>query len=116
MSNFGTELTAAKILSRRTWLSGMTRGGKDLAIVRSVIELAHNLGLETVAEGVEDSPTREALVELGCDQAQGYYFGRPMSAHELGVMVKASMVGQAGLSEIATGDPSHPPALRMIVN
>ena len=47
-------------------------------IVRSTIELAHALGLTTVAEGVEDQPTYEALTALGCDRMQGYHIARPM--------------------------------------
>jgi diguanylate cyclase len=45
--------------------------------VRSTIELAHSLGLVLVAEGVEDAGAARLLGEMGCDFAQGYYFGRP---------------------------------------
>jgi diguanylate cyclase (GGDEF)-like protein len=55
----------------------------DDTIVRSVIDLGHNLGLHVVAEGVEDAPTMDRLLELGCDSAQGYHFGAPMDADEL---------------------------------
>ncbi|MBI3563531.1 MAG: EAL domain-containing protein [Gammaproteobacteria bacterium] len=51
---------------------------RNAAIVRSTIELAHNLGLEVTAEGVEDAVTLQALTALGCDEAQGYHIGRPM--------------------------------------
>jgi EAL domain-containing protein (putative c-di-GMP-specific phosphodiesterase class I) len=50
---------------------------RDAAIVRSTIELAHSLGLVLVAEGVEDLESAELLRAMGCDVAQGYYFGRP---------------------------------------
>ncbi|GAA4350853.1 hypothetical protein GCM10023145_14180 [Angustibacter luteus] len=53
------------------------------AIVRSLVELAHNLGLTVVAEGVEDDDTREALRDLGCDEGQGYGIGRPVPAAQL---------------------------------
>jgi diguanylate cyclase len=43
-----------------------------------VIELAHNLDLRVIAEGVEDQPTVELLQSLGCDYAQGFHLGRPM--------------------------------------
>jgi EAL domain-containing protein (putative c-di-GMP-specific phosphodiesterase class I) len=49
----------------------------DLAIVRSVVELGHNLGLKVVAEGVEDSAAWDQLAQLGCDMAQGYFLARP---------------------------------------
>jgi EAL domain-containing protein (putative c-di-GMP-specific phosphodiesterase class I) len=51
--------------------------------VRSTIELAHNLGLELVAEGVEDQETLELLAALGCDLAQGFHLARPMPADDL---------------------------------
>jgi EAL domain-containing protein (putative c-di-GMP-specific phosphodiesterase class I) len=52
----------------------------DAIIVRSVIDLGHNLGLQTVAEGIEDLETWEQLTNLGCDSAQGYFLARPMPA------------------------------------
>jgi EAL domain-containing protein (putative c-di-GMP-specific phosphodiesterase class I) len=52
-------------------------------IVRSTIDLGHNLGLHVVAEGVENRATWEQLAALGCDTAQGYHLGRPMPATEL---------------------------------
>jgi diguanylate cyclase (GGDEF)-like protein len=55
----------------------------DDTIVRSVIDLGHNLGLHVVAEGVEDSGTLERLRALGCDSAQGYHLGMPMPAADL---------------------------------
>jgi diguanylate cyclase (GGDEF)-like protein len=52
-------------------------------IVRSTIDLAHNLGLTVTAEGVEDAHTLHTLTELGCDQVQGFHFSRPVSADTL---------------------------------
>jgi len=63
-------------------------------IVQSTIDLGHNLGLEVVAEGVEDAWTLSLLQPLGCDTAQGYYFTRPRDAQEF-----TTWLGQA----IATG-------------
>ena len=51
---------------------------RDDVLVRSIIELAHNLGLSVVAEGVESASQVERLRELNCDAAQGYHLGRPM--------------------------------------
>jgi EAL domain-containing protein (putative c-di-GMP-specific phosphodiesterase class I) len=55
-------------------------GAEDTAIVRSTADLAHNLGLNVVAEGVENQWTLDLLSTFGCDQAQGYHIARPMPA------------------------------------
>jgi EAL domain-containing protein (putative c-di-GMP-specific phosphodiesterase class I) len=52
-------------------------------IVRSLIDLAHNLELSVVAEGVESEPVWSALQHLGCDCAQGWYIGKPVAAEDL---------------------------------
>jgi EAL domain-containing protein (putative c-di-GMP-specific phosphodiesterase class I) len=57
----------------------MDRNPDDETIVRSTIDLAHNLGLRVVAEGVERPEVWDILRELGCDVGQGYLFGFPMS-------------------------------------
>ncbi|WP_312517693.1 bifunctional diguanylate cyclase/phosphodiesterase [Massilia sp.] len=54
--------------------------GADAAIVQAVIGLGHNLGLQVIAEGVETSAQRCLLCDWGCDQIQGYHYGRPMDA------------------------------------
>src|SRR5262249_43808202 len=54
----------------------------DQAIVGSTIALSKQLGLTVVAEGIEDSDTAEFLARMGCDEGQGYYFGRPLPAVE----------------------------------
>jgi len=64
----------------RSFVSPMLRDESDLIIVRSTINLGHDLGLRIIAEGVEDSATLDQLAELGCDLAQGYHVSRPMPA------------------------------------
>jgi EAL domain-containing protein (putative c-di-GMP-specific phosphodiesterase class I) len=64
----------------RSFVAGLGKNVEDDAIVQAVIGLAHALGLETVAEGVETDEQLEALRQLGCDFAQGYYFTHPGSA------------------------------------
>ncbi len=64
----------------RTFIGGLLTNSDDAAIVRSVIQLAHDLGLEVVAEGVELREQAYALAQLGCDIIQGYYYSRPISA------------------------------------
>jgi diguanylate cyclase (GGDEF)-like protein len=63
----------------RTFLSGMASSEQDLAIVRSIIDLGHNLGCKVVAEGVEDAAAWGLLETLGCDAGQGYHISRPLS-------------------------------------
>jgi diguanylate cyclase (GGDEF)-like protein/PAS domain S-box-containing protein len=93
IDDFGTGYSSLSLLRRlpvgelkidRTFVKGMDgNGGEDTAIVRSTSELAHNLGLSVVAEGVEDQKTLDALTRMGCDHAQGYHIARPMPADEL---------------------------------
>jgi diguanylate cyclase (GGDEF)-like protein len=64
----------------RSFVTPMLHDENDLIIVRSTINMAHDLGLNTIAEGVEDASTLTELDELGCDQVQGYYFSKPVPA------------------------------------
>jgi diguanylate cyclase (GGDEF)-like protein len=63
----------------RTFIKGLTSDAEDAIIIESATELAHNLGLSIVAEGVEDQETLNALQTLGVDVAQGFHLGRPMA-------------------------------------
>ena len=62
----------------QSFVRGMNENEEDLVIVRSTIDLAHNLGLQVVAEGIETAQHIEVLQELGCDIGQGFHIGRPM--------------------------------------
>ena len=88
IDDFGAGFTSLPYLSRltigelkldRTFLQQLTEGrqDRDLALIRSTIELAHALGLKVVAEGVEEQATLQILSRLGCDMAQGFHIGRP---------------------------------------
>jgi diguanylate cyclase (GGDEF)-like protein/PAS domain S-box-containing protein len=72
------------------FVSQMLKSEPDAIIVTSTINLAHNLGLIVVAEGVECRDTLEKLREIGCDQAQGYYIGLPMCAEVAGQWMAAA--------------------------
>jgi len=63
----------------------------DLIMVRSTIDLAHQLGLSVVAEGTEDWTTIGRLAELGCDYAQGFGIGRGMSFEELRALAQSPL-------------------------
>jgi diguanylate cyclase (GGDEF)-like protein/PAS domain S-box-containing protein len=78
-----TRLPMHQIKIDRSFVSQMLHGGDDAVIVRSIVDLGHNLGLAVVAEGVEDQLTLAALAALGCDQAQGFLISRPVPADEL---------------------------------
>ena len=56
----------------------MLESEKDMAIVRAVIDLAHNFSLKVVAEGVENQAIANALAEMRCDILQGYFFDKPL--------------------------------------
>src|SRR3569833_1102807 len=58
----------------------MLDNNEDLVIVRSTVDLAHNMGRRVVAEGVESQAVLNMLIELGCDMAQGYHISRPVTA------------------------------------
>ena len=99
IDDFGIGSTSLRLLGRlpvhelkidRSFVMGMAgnktkdpgaeeTGAEDTAVVRFAADLAHNLGLTVVAEGVEDQWTLDLLATFGCDQAQGYHIARPMS-------------------------------------
>jgi diguanylate cyclase (GGDEF)-like protein/PAS domain S-box-containing protein len=100
IDDFGTGYSSLSYLQRfpvdllkvdRSFVSGVTHGQGDAAIVRGVIDLAHRLGLTAVAEGVESSDQVDTLRELGCERAQGYLLGRPAN----GPAQTAFLAGQA---------------------
>lgn len=72
----------------RSFVLGMTESPEGLAIVSSIIALAHSLGLEVVAEGVETEEQAQLLRLLACDQAQGYLFSRPLPADQIADLLR----------------------------
>ncbi len=79
-------VTAVKI--DKSFVLDMITNADSATIVRSTIDLAHSLGLKAVAEGVENGETLERLAEFGCDEAQGYFIGRPMPEEEMARWLK----------------------------
>lgn len=77
------ELPVDAIKIDKSFVIQMVRNKGDMAIVRSTIELAHNLDLEVVAEGVETREILDRLEEISCDTAQGYFISRPIPAESL---------------------------------
>ena len=72
------KLLVAKIKIDKSFVIDMGTQEKDEMIVRATIDLAHNLGLSAVAEGVENQQAWDKLQELGCDSAQGYHMSKPL--------------------------------------
>ncbi|HEX6460156.1 MAG TPA: bifunctional diguanylate cyclase/phosphodiesterase [Thermoleophilaceae bacterium] len=77
------DLPVRELKIDRSFVMAMNADTRNRIIVRSTIELARNLGLRTVAEGIEDLETFERVRELGCELAQGYYMSRPVPFNEL---------------------------------
>ncbi len=76
-------LPVTEVKADRSFVGTMTQVRDDAVIVRSIIELAHNLSIAVVAEGVEDEATMDLLIEYGCDVGQGWHFARPMAGELL---------------------------------
>jgi EAL domain-containing protein (putative c-di-GMP-specific phosphodiesterase class I) len=78
-----TQFPVSALKIDRSFVRDMSRDRNDATIVRTVIEMGHNLGFTVIAEGVETEEQATLLQRLGCEQAQGYLFGHPMPAEEL---------------------------------
>jgi len=89
VDNFGTghtsmahirNLPVDELKIDRSFVTELPDNRKDVAIVRATIELAHSLGIEVLAEGVESRPAMRWLANMGCERAQGFLISRPMPA------------------------------------
>ena len=99
IDDFGTGYSSLAYLKRlpvdelkidKSFVMEMEENENDAVIVRSTIDLAHNLGLKVTAEGVETQDAWDTLSILGCDQSQGYFMGRPMSVEKLDQWLRES--------------------------
>jgi len=66
----------------KSFISDMCENATDRAVVKTIVELGHNLNCKVVAEGVEDKETLEKLMILKVDKIQGYYFSKPIPSHD----------------------------------
>lgn len=96
IDDFGTGYSSLSLLRRlplnelkidKSFVDNMTTNAQDRVIVRSTIDLAHNLGLEVVAEGVETEAQASALEELGCDIIQGFLISEPIAGDKLAAWI-----------------------------
>jgi diguanylate cyclase (GGDEF)-like protein len=100
IDDFGTGYSSLSYLRRlpvhglkidQSFMTGLGNGEDD-ALVRSIIDLAHNLGLSVIAEGVESEAVWRRLIALGCDAAQGYFISRPASAEQIAAWMSGRAV------------------------
>jgi diguanylate cyclase (GGDEF)-like protein len=108
MDDFGTgysslsqlrQLPIDEVKIDKSFVLGMSTSQGESFIARSIIELAHNLGLRVVAEGVEDEVTRKLLTEMGCDKLQGFLVSRPLPDDRL----ESWLLARTGVRSAAPG-------------
>jgi EAL domain-containing protein (putative c-di-GMP-specific phosphodiesterase class I) len=99
IDDFGTGYSSLAYLTRfpvsalkidRSFVANALEVRAHAAIVRAIIEMAHTLGFIVIAEGVETEGQASLLRALGCEQAQGYFFARPMPEADLRTLISAS--------------------------
>ncbi|WP_024876377.1 putative bifunctional diguanylate cyclase/phosphodiesterase [Saccharomonospora piscinae] len=86
------QLPVDQVKIDKSFVFGMGTDLGDLAVVRSIVELGHSLGLTVVAEGVEEDLARDQLEAMGCDVAQGYLISRPLAEDRLEAWLQARTV------------------------
>ncbi|HZA16819.1 MAG TPA: bifunctional diguanylate cyclase/phosphodiesterase [Pseudonocardiaceae bacterium] len=101
VDDFGTGYSSLAYLRRlpvdevkidKSFVLGLASDLGDLAVVRAIVDLGHSLGLIVIAEGVEQDVTRDQLVEMGCDVAQGFLISRPLRADRFDAWLAARTV------------------------
>jgi EAL domain-containing protein (putative c-di-GMP-specific phosphodiesterase class I) len=106
--DFGTGYASVSYLTRypvsrikidRTFVGKISDEAQDAAIVRSLIAMAHNLGLEVIAEGVETRAQAEFLLNEQCQEEQGFLYARPLPASEFEAFLRSRRV--AGLERVS---------------
>jgi diguanylate cyclase (GGDEF)-like protein len=107
IDDFGTGYSSLSYLKRlpvdevkidKSFVLNMQDDENDAVIVRSIVDLARNLGLRVVAEGVETRNTWKALRDMGCDMAQGYVISQPLPADQLGAWLEAMTPTPVGIA------------------
>lgn len=92
IDDFGTGYSSLAYLQKlpvhavkidKSFVLDMATNSSNIAIIRSTLDLGHNLGLQVIAEGVENIESCSRLKSMGCDMAQGYYFSRPVPAERI---------------------------------
>jgi CheY-like chemotaxis protein len=107
------ELPLDEVKIDRSFVSRLTRDPQTSSIVRAAVDLSHALGLDAVAEGVEDEATLERLTLLGCDRAQGYFIARPMPADAVLPWLQRFVTAPVMISAPIALDPTIPLEVRV---
>lgn len=84
-----TRLAVDKLKIDQSFVRSMVDVPANAAIIRAIIQMAHSLGLKAIAEGVEDDPARQFLLANHCDEAQGYWFSKPLAAEAFAELLEA---------------------------
>jgi EAL domain-containing protein (putative c-di-GMP-specific phosphodiesterase class I) len=99
IDDFGTGYSSLSYLHRfplntlkidRSFVSRMDAEGENSEIVQTIITLAHNLGLDVIAEGVETADQMEQLRSLGCEAGQGFFFSKPLDSDSARALIAAT--------------------------
>ena len=107
IDDFGTGYSSLSYLHRfpvnylkidRSFVSRMTDENDNAEIVRTIVTLARNLGMEVIAEGVETQEQHEQLKALGCEYGQGYLFSRPVDTAAVPALLAKELAREAGLN------------------
>ena len=109
IDDFGTGYSSLSYLSKlpldslkidRSFVSRMTGSAEAVSIVSTIITLGHGLKLKVIAEGVETEEQSQLLTRLGCDEAQGFLFAKPLPGERIEALLAEAAAGESGAETI----------------
>jgi diguanylate cyclase (GGDEF)-like protein len=113
IDDFGTGYSSLAYLKRlpvqelkidKSFVMNMERDADDSKIVRSTIDLGHNMGLRVVAEGIESEAVWTLLAAMGCDQGQGYFMSKPLPSNQIAAWIAAWRPPESALASVSTAE------------